>query len=102
MQQARKLSPKGPVLSQQLSQLDTLLKLANTPIDVTLRSDLETEVIVYKVTRLGRFDQRQLELRPGSYTAVGTRSGYRDVRRNFEISHQNPIGPVTIVCTEKI
>ncbi|MEP1595547.1 MAG: hypothetical protein ABJK20_13260 [Halieaceae bacterium] len=102
MQQANKLSPKGPVLSRQLSQLDTLLKLANTPIDVTLRSDLETEVIVYKVTRLGRFDQRQLELRPGSYTAVGTRTGYRDVRRNFEISHQNPIGPVTIICTEKI
>ena len=102
VQQARKLSPKGPVLSQQLSQLDTLLKLAKTPIDVTLRSDMETEVIVYKVARLGRFDQRQLELRPGSYTAVGTRNGYRDVRRNFEISHQNPIGPVTIMCTEKI
>lgn len=102
LQQARSLSPRGPVLSRQLEQLDTLLKLANTPIEVTLRSDLETEVIVYKVARLGRFDQRQMQLRPGSYTAVGTRLGYRDVRRTFEISHQNPIGPVTIACTEKI
>ena len=102
LRQARNLTPKGPVLSRQLDQLDTLLKLANTPIDVTLRSDLETEVIVYKVARLGRFEQHQLQLRPGSYTAVGTRTGYRDVRRNFEISHQNPIGPVTIACTEKI
>ncbi len=102
LQQARSLSPRGPVLSRQLEQLDTLLKLANTPIAVTLRSDLETEVIVYKVARLGRFDQRQMQLRPGSYTAVGTRLGYRDVRRTFEISHQNPIGPVTIACTEKI
>jgi hypothetical protein len=102
LRQARNLTPKGPVLSRQLDQLDTLLKLANTPIDVTLRSDLETEVIVYKVARLGRFEQHQLQLRPGKYTAVGTRTGYRDVRRNFEISHQNPIGPVTIICTEKI
>ena len=102
LRQARNLTPKGPVLSRQLDQLDTLLKLANTPIDVTLRSDLETEVIVYKVARLGRFEQHRLQLRPGKYTAVGTRTGYRDVRRNFEISHQNPIGPVTIACTEKI
>ena len=71
-------------------------------ITVTLRSDSETEVIVYKVARLGRFAERALTLRPGTYTAVGTRDGYRDVRHKFTIAHDTTPAPVTIICTEPI
>ena len=69
---------------------------------MTLRSDNETEVIVYKVARLGRFEQRQLTLRPGTYTAVGTRLGYRDVRREIVVLHDAIPAPITIACVEKI
>ena len=44
--------------------------------------------MVYKVARLGRFDQRELTLRPGTYTAVGTRRGFRDVRHEFKVGHE--------------
>ena len=100
--QAAKISPRGPVLTQQIKQLQTLLQHANTPVTVTLRSDEETEVIVYKVARLGRFAQRELTLRPGTYTAVGTRNGYRDVRQSFTITHDGVPSPVTISCVEQI
>ena len=100
--QAAKISPRGPVLAQQIEQLQTLLQQANTPVTVTLRSDEETEVIVYKVARLGRFAQRELTLRPGTYTAVGTRNGYRDVRQSFTITHDGVPSPVTIACVEPI
>lgn len=100
--QATKISPRGPVLTQQIKQLQTLLQQANTPVIVTLRSDEETEVIVYKVARLGRFAQRELTLRPGTYTAVGTRNGYRDVRQSFTITHDGVPSPVTISCVEQI
>jgi hypothetical protein len=63
---------------------------------------MQTEVILYKVARLGRFRQQQLELRPGTYTAVGQRDGYRDVRREFTVSHGRDVDPVTISCTEPI
>jgi tetratricopeptide (TPR) repeat protein len=102
IKQAGTLQPKGPVLTEQLRKLEQLLVLANQPITVTLQSDLQTEVIVYKVARLGRFEQRQLDLRPGTYTAVGTRDGYRDTRRTFEIRHDSPSVPVVIACTETI
>jgi tetratricopeptide (TPR) repeat protein len=102
IQQADTFQPKGPVLTEQLRKLEQLLALANTSITVTLQSDLETEVIVYKVARLGRFEQRQLDLRPGTYTAVGTRNGYRDTRRTFEIRHNSPAVPIVIACTETI
>ena len=57
---------------------------------------------MYKVARLGKFDQRELSLRPGTYTAVGTRNGYRDVRQTFTLSHDETITSVMIACTEPI
>lgn len=100
--QARTLEPRGPVLKQQISRLDELLRMASTPIQLTLRSDMETEVTLYKVRRLGRFDQTSLNLRPGEYTAVGTRIGYRDVRKTFTLSHDSANPPIVIACTEPI
>ena len=100
--QARQITPGGSVLALQIKQLDTLLGQANSPVAVTLRSDEETDVIVYKVAKLGRFTERELSLRPGTYTAVGTRDGYRDVRRSFTIVHDTAPTPVTIVCVEAI
>jgi len=102
LRQAATISPRGPVLQQQLAQLETLLQKANTPIAVILRSDMETEVTLRKVVRLGRFQEQELTLRPGTYTAVGTRDGYRDVRRTFTVSHDSAPPAVVVTCTEQI
>lgn len=102
LQQARKISPQGPVLRQQIAALDTLLEQANTLVPVTFRSDEQTEVIIYKVARLGRFGERELTLRPGTYKVRGSRNGYRDVLESITISHQGAPAPITIACTEPI
>tara|TARA_R110002049_G_scaffold153149_4_gene317389 strand:+ start:1364 stop:2929 length:1566 start_codon:yes stop_codon:yes gene_type:complete len=102
LNQAKQVTPRGPLLQQQIDTLDTVLRQANVTVNVTLRSDDKTEVIVYKVARLGSFEERELSLRPGSYTALGTRAGYRDVRQSFTVSHDSVPSPVTIVCTEPI
>lgn len=102
VEMARKITPRGPVLSGQIEQLERLLKQANTPVSVALRSDQQTEVVVYKVARLGKFDQRELSLRPGTYTAVGSRIGYRDVRLEFTVTPDGSAPTVTIACTEAI
>ncbi|MAT91328.1 MAG: hypothetical protein CME59_01875 [Halioglobus sp.] len=99
---ARAIAPAGPRLEGQLRAIAELLRKANTPVDVTLRSDAETEVVVYKVARLGRFTERSLTLRPGTYTAVGSRNGYRDVRQQFTLEYGRDPEPVTIVCKERI
>lgn len=101
-QQAKQITPRGPVLTEQINRLDTLLRQANTTVTLTLRSDKETDVVVYKVARLGRFAQHELTLRPGTYTAAGTRNGYRDVRQTFTITHDSTPAPVTIICTDPI
>jgi len=55
------------------------------PVTVTLYSDGQTEVAVYHVGRLGTFTEHRLELLPGEYTVVGTRAGYRDVRKQLQV-----------------
>ncbi len=102
LQRARAVPGGGPVLQQQIATLSRALEIANQPVAVTLRSDQQTAVTVYKVARLGTFSERELELRPGSYTAVGTRRGFRDVRRSFTVDPEQPPDPVVIMCTEPI
>lgn len=100
--QASALEKQGPILRKQLQQLDELLRLAVIPIEVLLRSDEETDVTVYRVAHLGTFKRQQLSLKPGTYTAVGVRSGFRDVRKQFTVSHQADSAIVEISCTEPI
>lgn len=102
LERAKGIAPRGPELAAQIAAAQQALELANTPVPVTLRSDALTEVTVYKVARLGRFQQRELQLRPGTYTAVGNRVGYRDVREQFTIEPGETALTVTIACTEAI
>ena len=102
LQQAAAVGDKGPVLSAQITELSRLLRLAQTPIPVSLQSDTVTDVVIYKIGRLGSFDSRQLDLLPGTYTVVGTRSGYRDVRQSFKILPGEPLSPVVVRCEEQI
>jgi hypothetical protein len=102
LEQARAIAPQGPKLRQQSSALSELLRRAATPVPVRLRSDNLTEVTVYHVGALGRFDTQKLELRPGTYTAVGSRDGYRDVRRKFTVVAGESPATVVVRCLEQI
>lgn len=96
------LENPGPRLQQQLAAVEGLLARAQVPVDVQLVSDNLTEVTLYQVGVLGRFQSQTLSLTPGRYVAVGTRPGYRDVRTEFEVGFDNRSTPVTVACTEEI
>jgi aconitase B len=92
----------GPRLAGQRDELARLLKRAATPLTVTLVSDAMTNVSIYKVGKLGAFAQTELELRPGTYVAVGSRPGYRDVRLEFRVAPEIEMEPVVVQCEEPI
>jgi serine/threonine protein kinase/tetratricopeptide (TPR) repeat protein len=99
---AEALSPRGPQLAAQIQTLVTRVQNAQTRIPVTVMSDGETEVAVLRVARLGRITSQTLELRPGLYTIVGARDGYKDVRQTIRLEADQPAVQVRIACTEKI
>jgi tetratricopeptide (TPR) repeat protein len=98
----RRISPQGPRLQSQIATLDRMVHNARTPVVVTLKSDEQTVVTVYRIGRLGQFASRQLELRPGTYTIAGARDGYKDVRRTLRIRPGQGPTQVVVQCTEKI
>ena len=100
--EADALDSLTPGLQKQRLTLQQVVEVASTPVQVVLQSDNSTEVVVYRVGRLGRFDRRELELRPGTYTVVGTRDGYRDVRRQLRVEAGGQSQPLTVRCEEKI
>ncbi|WP_226644569.1 tetratricopeptide repeat protein [Microbulbifer variabilis] len=99
---ARKVNAQTPRLVQQIDDLENALTQALIPLPVRFKSDRSTSVTIYHVGRLGNFDQREIALKPGRYTAVGTRDGYRDVRREFIVKPGKPVTEVVIQCAEKV
>jgi hypothetical protein len=99
---ARRITEPGPRLQQQVQELETLLGKAAIARTVVLRSDNATQVTINRVANLGSFQERTLELRPGNYTAVGVRPGFRDTRVPILVGLDGNPSPVTIACTERI
>jgi hypothetical protein len=92
----------GPLLLKQIGALKDWTARADIPVRVALESDNVTQVTIYRVGQLGAFSQRSLELAPGSYTVVGTRPGYHDVRRQINVTPATPLEPVVIRCEDRI
>ena len=97
-----RLPEVGPRLGAQRDELSRLLKRAATPLTVELVSDNVTEVSIHRVGRLGSFSLRRVELRPGTYVAVGSRPGYRDVRVEFRVAPEEDMRPVVVQSEEPI
>jgi hypothetical protein len=91
-----------PQLAGKLERLQRLVTEARTPVPVSLRSDGKTDVVIYHVGRLGRFESHAIELRPGDYTLVGSRTGYRDVRRTLSVRPGRPGMQLVIRCEEPV
>jgi tetratricopeptide (TPR) repeat protein len=102
LKDAKGIANPGPRLDAQIAKLDSLVKVANSPVDIVFRSDNQTHVILFRVAELGRFEQVSVKLRPGKYVAAGTRSGYRDVRVEFTVTGKSPEEPIVVRCEELI
>lgn len=102
IEQVESVSATAPSLRALGQQLEQAVILSKQPVKVVLESDNQTEVVVFRVGRLGRFDSHELELMPGRYTVIGTRSGFRDVRAELVI--EPGIAPESLVvrCEEQI
>jgi tetratricopeptide (TPR) repeat protein len=102
LERAARFNAPGPRLRDQQARLAQKLREAETPIMVALASDNATDVQIYRVGKLGLFEQRSLELMPGRYTVVGTRQGYRDVRKELNLLPGAAPPTLVVRCEEPI
>ncbi|MCP3866671.1 MAG: hypothetical protein GY703_00950 [Gammaproteobacteria bacterium] len=97
----QRLPDPGTKLAEGQKKLADLLAAWDQPVTLRISSDDLTEVVINRVGRLGRFQQREVALRPGSYTLVGYRDGYRDIRLKVTIQPGTDMQAV-VRCEERI
>jgi topoisomerase IA-like protein len=96
------IEESGPRLQKQINDLSMLIRTSSEPVEVILRSDDETSVVIYRIGKFGRFLEKKVSLLPGSYTVVGSRPGFRDVRKDLKVQAGNNQIVVDIRCEEPI
>ncbi len=102
LERAQRAQPTGPRLEDQTARLAEVVEVAGTPVTVSLHSDNLTQVVIYTVGKLGTFARTTVELRPGTYTVVGSRPGFRDVRLEVTVRPGGPMPPVIIRCEDEV
>lgn len=92
----------GARMLQAKQNLAAALKRATIQVTVRFASDNATEVTLYRVGPLGRFQERDIALTPGTYTLVGSRPGYKDVRLELKVDPDAPAPRVFVACEERV
>ena len=102
LKETRSFETRGPKLNQSIVRLEEIVAEAQKPVKVIITSDNQTQVDVYQIGRLGRFNEKRLDLKPGIYTVVGHREGYQDVRYEFVIRPGQEGQRLTVICKVKV
>jgi len=100
--QARGITNAGPVLRSQVSRVDAQLPQYEKPVRVALESDGLTSIAIQRVGALGSFARQEVDLKPGRYVVIGTRAGFRDVRREILVAPGQAPQAVQVRCVDAI
>lgn len=84
-----------------MGRVAALLPEFERTVHVALVSDGLTQVTVSGVGSFGAFTRRDVELKPGRYTLIGAREGYRDVRRDLSVS-PGQTQTISVSCYEPL
>ena len=102
LDEANGVEGEGPKRRDAIAKLEALVASYSRPMELRIVSDTLTDVTLQRIGRLGKFDRRVLEVRPGRYVAVGSRAGFRDVRVEFTVEPGKPLAPIRVLCEEAI
>lgn len=102
LKSAQRVENPGIILQSQIQTLSELVNNASTIVEVVFRSNSATEVEIYHVGRFRPFIERPIALKPGTYTVVGRRPGYKDVRLSITITADMKMPVFVIRCEEPI
>ncbi|HEX4268087.1 MAG TPA: protein kinase [Steroidobacteraceae bacterium] len=101
LQQAREATP-GPVLQAQVERITQLVPQLDRPVQLNMISDNATEVTIPGIGVFGSFGRREIRLKPGTYTVIGMRDGYRAVHLEFTVEPGQQSVTITVTCSQAI
>jgi len=101
LQQARSQAD-DPLLQSQVARLTRLMPELDRPVQLNMISDDATDVSITGLGEFGSFGRRQIRLKPGTYTVIGTRDGYRAVQLEFTVEPGQQSVTITVTCSEPL
>ena len=90
----------GTRIVDKASELADAITLYSTRIRLVVVSDGKTRIRFVPGQDFGKFTRKTFELVPGSYSLVGTRTGYREVSLRLDINPGDSPREVRVVCTD--
>ena len=99
---ARDVYRASPSLARQAAMLERLIADYALPVPVLVRSDNRTEILVRGIGKIGKTDERIVELKPGAYTFEGKRPGYKSKLIRVEVEPRGQSPEVTLICDERV
>lgn len=102
LEQAAQQPAPNVRLKQQALGVARLVAAAERPVRLVIQSDGETQLTVLRLKRLGGIAETTLDVLPGKVVVVGTRPGYRDVRREVDVLPDTTPAPLVVRCEERI
>ncbi len=102
LREAGATQPESALLRQYAVRLSALLQDYDKTVHLALTSDNLTEVEIPQIGSFGTFSRREIDLKPGRYTVIGTRAGYKDVRRDVTVEPGQETQTISVRCEEPI
>ena len=102
LEQAAQQPAPNARLKRQALGVARLVAAAERPVRLVIQSDGETQLTVLRLKRLGGIAETTLDVLPGKVVVVGTRPGYRDVRREVDVLPDTTPAPLVVRCEERI
>lgn len=100
--QANIMAHNSPSLTQNITKLKILLTKMDMSIPVFVKSDNKTYILVRGIGKVGATLGRTIQLKAGSYTFEGIRSGYKSKLVEVRLPIDTTSYQVEVICDEPI
>ncbi len=91
----------SPSLQKNYLEVSDIIKKSETKINVKIFSDNETLIEIRGIGKVGKVEEKIIQLPPGKYYFIGKKKGFRDIFLDINLTENEPV-QLKIICLEKI
>jgi len=91
----------SPSLLKNYLEVSDVIKKSEIKVNVKIFSDNETFIEIRGIGKVGKVEEKIIQLPPGKYYFIGKKKGFRDIFLDINLTGNEPV-QLKIICLEKI
>ena len=101
LKSSKKYLDISPSLLKNYLEVSDVIKKSETKINVKIFSDNETLIEIRGIGKVGKVEEKIIQLPPGKYYFIGKKKGFRDIFLDVNLTGNEPV-QLKVICLEKI